>query len=65
MIKAVIFSVEELYNLIHDKPVFCKDTNTVYMSQDCYEKQNSHDTNTYVSVDLANGADLVRGTNNG
>lgn len=33
----VIFSVEELYELIHDKPVVDKNSDTIYMSIDCYE----------------------------
>lgn len=35
----VIFSVEELYELIHDKPVIDKKSGTIYMSIDCYEKE--------------------------
>lgn len=34
----VIFSVEELYDLIHDKPVADEKSGTIYMSIDCYEK---------------------------
>lgn len=33
----VIFSAEELYELIHDKPVTDKNSDTIYMSADCYE----------------------------
>lgn len=33
----VIFSVEELYDLIHDKPVADEKSGTIYMSIDCYE----------------------------
>lgn len=33
----MIFSVEELYDLIHDKPVVDKNSDTIYMSTDCYE----------------------------
>jgi hypothetical protein len=33
----VIFSVEELYELIHDNPVVDKNSDTIYMSTDCYE----------------------------
>lgn len=35
----VIFSVEELYDLIHDKPVTDEKSGTIYMSIDCYEKE--------------------------
>lgn len=37
MTNLVIFSVEELYKLIHDEPVFDNKSQTLYMSQDCYE----------------------------
>lgn len=37
MKKIVIFSIEELYDLIHDKPVIDEKTDTIYMSIDCYE----------------------------
>ncbi len=57
----VIFSVEELYNLIQDKPVLYKKNNTVYMSQDCYDKQNFNDDAFYIGVDLANGTDFTGG----
>lgn len=40
MTNLVIFSVEELYKLIHDEPVFDKKSQTLYMSQDCYENGN-------------------------
>ena len=33
----VIFSAEELYELIHDNPVVDKNSDTIYMSTDCYE----------------------------
>ena len=33
----VIFSVEELYELIRGKPVTDKNSDTIYMSADCYE----------------------------
>lgn len=33
----VIFSVDDLYKLIHDEPVFDEKSNTLYMSRDCYE----------------------------
>lgn len=33
----VIFSAEELYELIHDKPVADNNSDTIYMSTDCYE----------------------------
>lgn len=33
----VIFSVEELYELIHDKPVVDNNSDIIYMSTDCYE----------------------------
>lgn len=39
MKKIVIFSVEELYDLIHDKPVADEKSGTIYMSIDCYEKE--------------------------
>lgn len=39
MKKLVIFSVEELYNLIHDKQVIDEKSGIVYMSIDCYEKE--------------------------
>lgn len=35
----VIFSVEELYDLIHDKPVTDEKSGIIYMSIDCYEKE--------------------------
>ena len=35
----VIFSVEELYDLIHDKPVADEKSGTIYMRIDCYEKE--------------------------
>lgn len=35
----VVFSVEELYELIHDKPVIDEKSGTIYMSTDCYEKE--------------------------
>ena len=35
----VIFSVEELYDLIHDKPVADEKSGTIYMNIDCYEKE--------------------------
>ena len=35
----VIFSVEELYDLIHDKPVADEKSGTIYMSIDCYKKE--------------------------
>lgn len=33
----VIFSAEELYELIHDNPVVDKNSDTIYMSTNCYE----------------------------
>lgn len=33
----VIFSAKELYELIHDKPVVDNNSDTIYMSTDCYE----------------------------
>lgn len=33
MTNLVIFSVEELYKLIHDEPVFDNKSQTLYMSQ--------------------------------
>lgn len=35
----VIFSVEELYDLIHDKPVIDEKSGIIYMSIDRYEKE--------------------------
>lgn len=35
----VIFSVEELYDLIHDKQVTDEKSGTIYMSIDCYDKE--------------------------
>lgn len=40
MKKLVIFSVEELYKLIHDKPVTNEKSGTIYMSRDCYENES-------------------------
>lgn len=37
MNKLVIFSVDELYDLIHDKPIVDEKSGTIYMSRDCYE----------------------------
>ena len=48
-----IFSVEELYKLIHDEPVFDNKSQTLYMSQDCYENGN-YDNELYMGIDLAN-----------
>lgn len=59
MTNLVIFSVEELYKLIHDEPVFDKKSQTLYMSQDCYENGN-YDNELYMGVDLANGTDFTR-----
>lgn len=36
----VIFSFEELYDLINDKPVTDKKSATIYMSIDCYESES-------------------------
>lgn len=58
MTNLVIFSVEELYKLIHDEPVFDKKSQTLYMSQDCYENGN-YDNELYMGVDLANGTDFT------
>lgn len=58
MTNLVIFSVEELYKLIHDEPVFDKKSQTFYMSQDCYENGN-YDNELYMGVDLANGTDFT------
>ena len=41
MKKIVIFSVEELYDLIHDKPVADEKSGTRYMSIDCYAKEGA------------------------
>ena len=35
----VIFSVEELYDLVHDKQVTDEKSGTIYMSVDCYDKE--------------------------
>lgn len=40
MTNLVIFTADELYDLLHDKPVTMKNkdgTTTVFMSEDCYE----------------------------
>lgn len=58
MTNLVIFSVEELYKLIHDEPVFDKKSQTLYMSQDCYENGN-YDNELYMGVDLVNGNDFT------
>lgn len=58
MTNLVIFSVEELYKLIHDEPVFDKKSQTLYMSQDCYENGN-YDNELYMGIDLANGTDFT------
>lgn len=58
MTNLVIFSVEELYKLIHDEPVFDKKSQTLYMSQDCYENGN-YDNELYMGVDLTNGTDFT------
>ena len=58
MTNLVIFSVEELYKLIHDEPVFDNKSQTLYMSQDCYENGN-YDNELYMGVDLANGTDFT------
>jgi hypothetical protein len=58
MTNLVIFSVEELYKLIHDEPVFDNKSQTLYMSQDCYENGN-YDNELYMGIDLANGTDFT------
>ena len=58
MTNLVIFSVEELYKLIHDEPVFDNKSQTLYMSQDCYENGN-YDNELYMDIDLANGTDFT------
>ena len=35
----VVFTVDELYELIHDKPIIDEKSGTMYMSIDCYEKE--------------------------
>lgn len=58
MTNLVIFSVEELYKLIHDEPVFDNKSQTLYMSQDCYENGN-YDNELYMGIDLANETDFT------
>ena len=55
----VIFSVDELYKLIHDKPVFDEKSNTLYISRDCYENGDYSNKELYMGVDLANGTDFT------
>lgn len=44
----VIFSTDELFKLIHDKPVANEHANTIYMSRDCYDN-NQKSNNEHVS----------------
>lgn len=46
----VIFSAEELYELIHDNPVVDKNSDTIYMSTDCYENGGYKEVSSIVFV---------------
>lgn len=43
MTNLVIFSVAELFKLVHDKPVLDENSGTIYMSKDCYDNYKSNE----------------------